>query len=400
MAFRPHLSNQNGSMQRTNQIKGWANGAEGRRTELLLAARHELATRSYDQVGLRQIAARAGMDTAKLVREFGSKEQLLVDALEATFLALPTELPPSWPDDYAAELAGDAPSRLTEAFRIIAFSAPSPSVEAIVNARAPALLSLLEGAVEPGAAQAVRAAMAAAVIFGVILTRDVIGLEPPDGRRICAPVIAKLLTSLHRAPAGARPRSRAESAGPRPFGVAEAKSAILKAADAVFSSQGYEHATVRRIAADAGVDPALVVRYFGSKEALFRDVLKVHFSGPPKPDFAVTTATAALAPLKGAGSPLDITLRSAPSPTARNILKEDIENRFLRSFSGYGTDDKVTVRALMNSALYMGATFCNSILHLPIIQSHRAEALEQLTAVLRVAWAEEPSRLEPGSAHR
>ena len=32
---------------------------------------------------------------------------------------------------------------------------------------------------------------------------------------------------------------------------------------------GYERATVRDIAASASIDPALVIRYFGSKEALF-----------------------------------------------------------------------------------------------------------------------------------
>jgi len=47
------------------------------------------------------------------------------------------------------------------------------------------------------------------------------------------------------------------------------KSAILAAARAAFTEKGYENTTIRAIAAAAEVDPALVIRYFGSKEELF-----------------------------------------------------------------------------------------------------------------------------------
>lgn len=47
------------------------------------------------------------------------------------------------------------------------------------------------------------------------------------------------------------------------------KAAILAAARERFASDGYERATIRAIAADATIDPAMVMRYFGSKEKLF-----------------------------------------------------------------------------------------------------------------------------------
>lgn len=47
------------------------------------------------------------------------------------------------------------------------------------------------------------------------------------------------------------------------------KANILQAARERFASDGYERATIRSIAADVGVDPALVMRYFGNKEKLF-----------------------------------------------------------------------------------------------------------------------------------
>jgi AcrR family transcriptional regulator len=47
------------------------------------------------------------------------------------------------------------------------------------------------------------------------------------------------------------------------------RDAILKAAQELFAEQGYERATLRDIAARASIDPAMVIRYFGSKEGLF-----------------------------------------------------------------------------------------------------------------------------------
>ncbi|WP_418062649.1 TetR family transcriptional regulator [Pimelobacter simplex] len=54
----------------------------------------------------------------------------------------------------------------------------------------------------------------------------------------------------------------------RPAGRAT-RAAIEEAARTLFSTRGFEGASVRAIAAEAGVDPALVIRHFGSKEALF-----------------------------------------------------------------------------------------------------------------------------------
>jgi AcrR family transcriptional regulator len=47
------------------------------------------------------------------------------------------------------------------------------------------------------------------------------------------------------------------------------RAAILRAARERFAADGYERATIRAIAADAGIDPAMVMRYYGSKDKLF-----------------------------------------------------------------------------------------------------------------------------------
>jgi AcrR family transcriptional regulator len=66
--------------------------------------------------------------------------------------------------------------------------------------------------------------------------------------------------------------------GRRPAGQ-DTRTALLDAARAVFAENGYERATVRTIAARAGVDAAMVNHWFGGKEGLFAQaVLQLPFS--------------------------------------------------------------------------------------------------------------------------
>ncbi len=46
------------------------------------------------------------------------------------------------------------------------------------------------------------------------------------------------------------------------------RAAILDAAQKLFAQHGHDRTTVRDIAATASIDPALVIRYFGSKDGL------------------------------------------------------------------------------------------------------------------------------------
>jgi AcrR family transcriptional regulator len=50
---------------------------------------------------------------------------------------------------------------------------------------------------------------------------------------------------------------------------------VLDAARAEFAARGFDAVTLRRVAARAGVDPAMVTHHFGSKGGLFRAVLDV-----------------------------------------------------------------------------------------------------------------------------
>jgi AcrR family transcriptional regulator len=47
------------------------------------------------------------------------------------------------------------------------------------------------------------------------------------------------------------------------------RARILEAARRRFARAGYEATTIRAVAADAGIDPSMVMRYYGSKDGLF-----------------------------------------------------------------------------------------------------------------------------------
>jgi AcrR family transcriptional regulator len=78
--------------------------------------------------------------------------------------------------------------------------------------------------------------------------------------------------------------------GRRP-GDSDTREEILAAAREVFAERGYDGGSVRGVARQAGVDPALIYHYFGSKQQLFvaameipyrwQEVLPAVWGGPP-----------------------------------------------------------------------------------------------------------------------
>ena len=64
--------------------------------------------------------------------------------------------------------------------------------------------------------------------------------------------------------------------GRRP-GAPDTRAAIVEAARPLFATLGLSGTSMRKVAAEAGVDPALVHHYFGSKDDLFLAALAVPF---------------------------------------------------------------------------------------------------------------------------
>jgi AcrR family transcriptional regulator len=91
----------------------------------------------------------------------------------------------------------------------------------------------------------------------------------------------------------ARP-GRARRSGRR-GGDSGTREAILAAARARFGDLGYDRATIRKIAGDAGVDAALVHHFYGTKEQLFVAAMRL----PVNPGDLIQAAVAAAAQDEG-----------------------------------------------------------------------------------------------------
>jgi AcrR family transcriptional regulator len=61
--------------------------------------------------------------------------------------------------------------------------------------------------------------------------------------------------------------------GRRPLGGPDTREAILSAARELFADRGYQATTMRAVGARAGVDPALIHHYFGTKDGLLQAAL-------------------------------------------------------------------------------------------------------------------------------
>jgi AcrR family transcriptional regulator len=102
--------------------------------------------------------------------------------------------------------------------------------------------------------------------------------------------------------------------GRRP-GTPDTREAILAVARRRFATYGYDATSLRSIAADAQVDPALLIHYFGTKEGLFTAAtrLPVRLSG-------LQSVLAGLAPREAAETLVRSYLQVVDSDHSRNAI--------------------------------------------------------------------------------
>lgn len=122
---------------------------------------------------------------------------------------------------------------------------------------------------------------------------------------------------------------------PRPRNSEASKKSILWAAQAALAQKSYDEVGLREIAQEAKIDPALIIRYFGSKEGLFREVIKthIHIDSLAGVELAQYPETLARLVLGDGGGPdqrsMLILHRSAPSEVAGPIIRETLRERLV-----------------------------------------------------------------------
>jgi AcrR family transcriptional regulator len=154
---------------------------------------------------------------------------------------------------------------------------------------------------------------------------------------------------------------------------AATRQAILDSARRHFARDGYDNVGLREIAGDAGVDPALVSRYFGGKEQLLKEAVR----GDTPPLFegiALADLPAHLTGLlleeasEGCGGVVDkterllILLRSASSPKASEIVREAAGEDILRPIASLLGGPSAEARASLCLAVLIGVGMLRSAL--------------------------------------
>lgn len=164
---------------------------------------------------------------------------------------------------------------------------------------------------------------------------------------------------------------------------------ILEAARTVFAEIGYERATIRGIAAAAGVDKSSIAQYFGSKQSLFREA--VHWEipiaalagdGPAQTaqNYARAMLTAWAA---DANSPMAVLLRtSMTSDDAADLLRTHITGQAIDSMAGTIQASDARLRAALAGAILMGVASQRHILRMPDLADADIEDILRLVVPL------------------
>lgn len=144
---------------------------------------------------------------------------------------------------------------------------------------------------------------------------------------------------------------------------AATQQALLDAAAKLFAERGFDRTTVRDIAGEAGVNQALLFRYFGSKEALFeaviaRDGREQLATTPPERLFSASLRSI-LAP--EGNRTLETYLRSSGSDGVAAGIRQEIGEEYARVLATLTDAPDAELRADLALAWLMGIALVREV---------------------------------------
>jgi AcrR family transcriptional regulator len=179
--------------------------------------------------------------------------------------------------------------------------------------------------------------------------------------------------------------------GRRP-GRSGTREAIAAAAQRLFADRGYDRTTIRGIAADADVDPALVSHYFGTKQELFAavtdlpwglDEAMVWIVDGPRSKIGARFAEFLVGVLEELESRRVITsmVRAAASePEAARLVRELVTERVLKPIAEALESDQPALRAGLLNTQMVGLVMGRYVVGLEPIASLPPEQLARAIA--------------------
>jgi AcrR family transcriptional regulator len=175
--------------------------------------------------------------------------------------------------------------------------------------------------------------------------------------------------------------------GRRP-GPTTTREAITSAARAQFSELGYDRTTIRGVAREAGVDPALVLRFYGSKDALFREVMALppaaaealeRIADGPRETVGRRLAELIVGLLENPETRAIVLgrIRAASShPEAAALVRETV-TRDVRRLTDAVSEDEPDVRAVLAGTHVVGLAFARYVVLVePLASMSAADVVE------------------------
>lgn len=162
------------------------------------------------------------------------------------------------------------------------------------------------------------------------------------------------------------------SRGRRPAG-SGTREAIEAAARHQFGEHGYQAASLRSIAAEAGVDPRLVLHFFGSKQKLFLSVVELPFDpqlvfpqvigdGGPGVGRRVAQLFVSMLQTPQARQVLTAVMRAAVSEDeAAKYWRQVVTERLLEPLATQLTSDQPRLRAGLVASQIVGMTMARHV---------------------------------------
>jgi len=177
--------------------------------------------------------------------------------------------------------------------------------------------------------------------------------------------------------AAAKPRRKAE----------EIRASLIDAAGELFAAHGYDGVSVRDIGAAAGVQASVIIRYFGSKEELFRQVLTTSrpddFEPEVLPHLPQRICQALIDPpptdsFRRRSRVHQIAVRSLGSPEARQMIAADLDERYIQALAHILPGKDALARAGVIVSLVMGVRMMREIVQAPALGDQQREDLKPL----------------------
>ncbi|EFG75354.1 transcriptional regulator, TetR family [Mycobacterium parascrofulaceum ATCC BAA-614] len=164
----------------------------------------------------------------------------------------------------------------------------------------------------------------------------------------------------------------------------DTKAAILAAARERFGAVGFQGATIRAIAADAGIDPAMVMRYYGSKDRLFAAAAEFDLRFPDLA--AIDPAQVGPSMVRHflerweGDEALVILLRSsATNGEAAQRMQEIFGSQIQPLVAAFVAPQDSGVRAGLIATQILGMALCRFVLRLPpVVEMTRDEIVDWL----------------------